>query len=87
MPSILARTNPGLDALHDEILVAVPELATVIQEFDTYSHVEQQEYIKVLKNDASQYYLAFFLRLHAAKMFQEPVSTPETPYTEDNVVM
>ena len=70
MPSILAQDNPVLDVLHEEILMAVPELATVIQEFDTYSHVKQHDFIKVLKYDASQHYLAFFCNFMPCKLFQ-----------------
>ncbi len=62
MPLILARINPRLEAIHDEILAVMPELAGIANKFDTLSCVEKREFITAAENDSSTSYLAFFLK-------------------------
>ena len=71
MPSILARFDPELEALHDDLLATVPGLSDIDHNFDRLSYAGKREFIKVVENDGSAPYLAIFLELHAAHAIKD----------------
>ena len=67
----MARFNPGLEALHNDLLTTVPGLTDIVREFDTLSWVGKREFIKVVENAGSAPSLALFLELHATHAIQD----------------
>ena len=60
MSAILARNDPLWEVAHDDLLVTVPGLAALVQDFNTLNWAGKMKFIEVVKSSSSSKFLPVF---------------------------